>query len=153
MDNQGVRYNALTQTDVQGWNVVYIRGTHKEKENQKFSSAPFTMPLAVYSKHNEPRFSLFFHEFKILFSHALKAVNDSQFRLSPLSLFVSCSFLNFFDLIFGCGPVAQRIRRLPTEQEIPSSIPGRIVTQQRKLMMSEKVLILVKFRRLFWLLF
>jgi hypothetical protein len=45
MDNQGVRYNALTQTDVQGWNVVYIRV--KEKENKKFSSAPFTMPLAV----------------------------------------------------------------------------------------------------------
>ena len=27
---------------------------------------------------------------------------------------------------FECGSVAQWIRRLPTEQEIPGSIPGRI---------------------------
>jgi hypothetical protein len=68
------------------------------------------MPLAVYSKHIEPLFSLFFHEFKILLSHALKAVNNSQFRLSPLSLFVSCSFKFFFIsklifLLWSCGPM------------------------------------------------
>ena len=58
---------------------------------------------------------------KIMFNH----VQSNKKNSVKVRVYTGKSLKYFFEeLLLGTGRVAQWIRRLPTEQEIPGSIPG-----------------------------